>query len=170
MLHSRLASSVLRSASRRLSSSSSVANRVPAGKVFAELGDPLVTQLGSRRQTLLALGMVSAGTAALFAVCNSALCDSSPKEDEEDAIITAPPVVATTLATSGAALPVHGAPGTNQERTFLAVKPDGVQRALVGDIIARFEKRGYKLVGLKSELSPCVSATYGLFLMMCLPP
>eukprot|EP00970_Alexandrium_tamarense_P018541 scaffold13347_cov188-Alexandrium_tamarense.AAC.10 len=47
------------------------------------------------------------------------------------------------------ALPVHGIAGTNQERTFLAVKPDGVQRGLVGDIIARFEKRGYKLVGLK---------------------
>ena len=47
------------------------------------------------------------------------------------------------------ALPVYGVPGTNQERTFLAVKPDGVQRGLIGDIIARFEKRGYKLVGLK---------------------
>lgn len=47
------------------------------------------------------------------------------------------------------ALPVYGAPGTNQERTFLAVKPDGVQRGLIGDIISRFEKRGYKLVGLK---------------------
>jgi nucleoside-diphosphate kinase len=35
------------------------------------------------------------------------------------------------------------------ERTFLAIKPDGVQRGLIGDIIARFEKRGYKLVGLK---------------------
>jgi nucleoside-diphosphate kinase len=47
------------------------------------------------------------------------------------------------------ALPVFGKPGSNQERTFIAVKPDGVQRGLVGDIIARFEKRGYKLVGLK---------------------
>eukprot|EP00956_Cyclotella_meneghiniana_P024014 scaffold47872_cov53-Cyclotella_meneghiniana.AAC.1 len=102
-------------------------------------------------------------------------------------------------------IPVYGVPGTNRERTFLAVKPDGVQRGLVGekkkdrleiilssikvycfltqfsciisyscscectannnnnnkkttspqtynstgDIIARFEKRGYKLVGLK---------------------
>ena len=46
-------------------------------------------------------------------------------------------------------LPVYGAPGTNRERTFLAIKPDGVQRGLIGDIIARFEKRGYKLVGLK---------------------
>ena len=48
-----------------------------------------------------------------------------------------------------AAMPVYGVPGTNQERTFLACKPDAVQRGLVGDIIARFEKRGYKLVGLK---------------------
>ena len=47
------------------------------------------------------------------------------------------------------ALPVYGKPGTNQERTFIAVKPDGVQRGLIGDILARFEKRGYKLVGLK---------------------
>ncbi|GMH51631.1 hypothetical protein TrLO_g2530 [Triparma laevis f. longispina] len=46
-------------------------------------------------------------------------------------------------------LPVYGIPGTNQERTFLACKPDAVQRGLVGDIIQRFEKRGYKLVGLK---------------------
>ncbi|KIV93119.1 Nucleoside diphosphate kinase [Exophiala mesophila] len=35
------------------------------------------------------------------------------------------------------------------EQTFIAVKPDGVQRGLVGDIISRFEKRGYKLVALK---------------------
>lgn len=35
------------------------------------------------------------------------------------------------------------------ERTFIAVKPDGVQRGLVAKIIAKFEERGYKLVGLK---------------------
>lgn len=35
------------------------------------------------------------------------------------------------------------------ERTFLAVKPDGVQRGLVGDILQRFERKGFKLVGLK---------------------
>jgi len=42
-----------------------------------------------------------------------------------------------------------GNPGTKTERTFIAVKPDGVQRALIGEIIARFEKKGFKLVGLK---------------------
>uniref|UniRef100_A0A672YG15 Nucleoside diphosphate kinase n=1 Tax=Sphaeramia orbicularis TaxID=375764 RepID=A0A672YG15_9TELE len=36
-----------------------------------------------------------------------------------------------------------------QERTLIAVKPDGVQRRLVGQIIQRFELRGFKLVGLK---------------------
>lgn len=45
--------------------------------------------------------------------------------------------------------PLAGTAGTNEERTFLAIKPDGVQRGLIGKIIARFEKRGYKLVGLK---------------------
>eukprot|EP01027_Heterolobosea_sp_BB2_P008834 GEZU01013105.1.p1 GENE.GEZU01013105.1~~GEZU01013105.1.p1 ORF type:complete len:169 (+),score=64.21 GEZU01013105.1:57-509(+) len=36
-----------------------------------------------------------------------------------------------------------------QERTFLAIKPDGVNRNLVGEIISRFENKGFKLVGLK---------------------
>jgi nucleoside-diphosphate kinase len=35
------------------------------------------------------------------------------------------------------------------ERTFIAVKPDGVQRGLVGTILKKFEEKGYKLVGLK---------------------
>ena len=35
------------------------------------------------------------------------------------------------------------------ERTFLAIKPDGVQRKLVGEIIRRFEAKGFTLVGLK---------------------
>lgn len=35
------------------------------------------------------------------------------------------------------------------ERTFLAIKPDGVQRGLVGEIISRFEAKGFTLVGLK---------------------
>merc|ERR1712062_680347 len=36
-----------------------------------------------------------------------------------------------------------------KERTFIMVKPDGVQRGLVGSIIQRFEQRGYKLVAVK---------------------
>ena len=35
------------------------------------------------------------------------------------------------------------------ERTFLAIKPDGVQRKLISDIIGRFETKGFTLVGLK---------------------
>jgi len=35
------------------------------------------------------------------------------------------------------------------ERTFIAIKPDGVQRGLISEIIGRFEKKGFKLVGLK---------------------
>ncbi|HII51599.1 MAG TPA: nucleoside-diphosphate kinase [Halobacteriales archaeon] len=36
-----------------------------------------------------------------------------------------------------------------RERTFVLIKPDGVQRGLIGTIISRFEKRGLKLVGSK---------------------
>jgi hypothetical protein len=36
-----------------------------------------------------------------------------------------------------------------EERTFIAIKPDAVQRGLVGDIIKRFEQRGFKLLALK---------------------
>ncbi|XP_056661629.1 nucleoside diphosphate kinase 3 isoform X1 [Monodelphis domestica] len=44
------------------------------------------------------------------------------------------------------------------ERTFLAIKPDGFQRRLVGEIIRRFEKKGFKLVGLKLvQVSPAGS-------------
>ena len=36
-----------------------------------------------------------------------------------------------------------------EERTFVAIKPDGVERGLVGEIVQRFERKGLKLVGLK---------------------
>ena len=35
------------------------------------------------------------------------------------------------------------------ERTLVLVKPDGVQRGLIGEIISRLERRGLKLVGMK---------------------
>jgi nucleoside-diphosphate kinase len=37
----------------------------------------------------------------------------------------------------------------NNERTYIMIKPDGVQRGLVGEIIKRFEQRGYHLAALK---------------------
>src|SRR3989338_5225564 len=38
--------------------------------------------------------------------------------------------------------------GTN-ERTLILIKPDGIQRGLVGETIARLEKKGLKIVGMK---------------------
>ena len=40
------------------------------------------------------------------------------------------------------------------EQTFLMVKPDGVQRGLIGSIISRFENRGFKLIAAKFEIIP----------------
>lgn len=35
------------------------------------------------------------------------------------------------------------------EKTYLMVKPDGVQRGLIGRIVSRFEDKGFKLVAAK---------------------
>lgn len=41
------------------------------------------------------------------------------------------------------------------EKTFIMVKPDGVQRNLIGDIVQRFEKKGFKLAAAKlMQISP----------------
>ncbi len=37
----------------------------------------------------------------------------------------------------------------HKERTFVIIKPDGIQRSLVGDIIQRFERAGLKIVAMK---------------------
>ena len=40
------------------------------------------------------------------------------------------------------------------EKTYLMIKPDGVQRNLVGEIVARFEKKGFQLIGAKLMTIP----------------
>ena len=44
------------------------------------------------------------------------------------------------------------------ERTYIMIKPDGVQRGLIGEIIKRFEQRGYKLQALKLFQARATSA------------
>lgn len=39
--------------------------------------------------------------------------------------------------------------GTDMERTFSMIKPDGIQRGLVGEILKRFEKKGIKIAAMK---------------------
>ncbi|GAC1450462.1 MAG: nucleoside-diphosphate kinase [Ktedonobacterales bacterium] len=44
------------------------------------------------------------------------------------------------------------------ERTLIIVKPEGVQRSLAGQVLARFEARGLKFVGLKlMQISPALA-------------
>jgi len=48
-----------------------------------------------------------------------------------------------------------------RERTFVLLKPDAVQRGLLGPILARFERRGLKVVGLKMvKVSKPLAASY----------
>lgn len=48
-----------------------------------------------------------------------------------------------------------------EERTFVAIKPDGVKRGLIGKIIARFEEKGFKIVGMKLlQVTPELAAKH----------
>ena len=40
------------------------------------------------------------------------------------------------------------------EKTFVIIKPDGIQRSLIGEVVKRFERIGLKLVGLKMQVPP----------------
>jgi nucleoside-diphosphate kinase len=44
------------------------------------------------------------------------------------------------------------------QRTYIMVKPDGVQRRVTGEIIRRFENRGLRLVGIKTLVPPRATA------------
>ncbi|KAJ5517804.1 Nucleoside diphosphate kinase [Penicillium expansum] len=55
----------------------------------------------------------------------------------------------------------------NEEQTFIAIKPDGVQRGLIGPIISRFENRGFKLVAMK--LTPPARSTSRSTTLISLP-
>lgn len=48
-----------------------------------------------------------------------------------------------------------------RERTFLMVKPDGVQRGLVGNVVSRLENKGFKMVAMKMmQISPEMAAKH----------
>ena len=39
-----------------------------------------------------------------------------------------------------------------KEKTYVMIKPDGVARGLIGEIITRIEKKGLKIIGMKFEI------------------
>ena len=48
-----------------------------------------------------------------------------------------------------------------EERTFVAIKPDGVKRGLIGKILSRFEEKGFKVVGMKLlQVTPELAAQH----------
>ena len=48
-----------------------------------------------------------------------------------------------------------------EERTFVAIKPDGVKRGLIGKVLARFEDKGFKIVGMKLlQVTPELAAKH----------
>ena len=49
----------------------------------------------------------------------------------------------------------------SEERTFVAIKPDGVKRGLIGKVIQRFEDKGFKIVAMKLlQVTPELAAKH----------
>jgi len=99
-----------------------------AGPVIRPLSTAAFTPMAGRFSATKGFGLmtgVAFGLTATFATVSAA---------------SAPPP---------AKIPAEGLPGTNYERTFIAIKPDGVQRQLIGRIIQRFEDKGFTLVAMK---------------------
>ncbi len=48
-----------------------------------------------------------------------------------------------------------------EQRTFVAIKPDGVKRGIIGQVIDRFEKKGFKIVAMKLlQVTPELAAKH----------
>jgi len=58
-------------------------------------------------------------------------------------------ILDTVRASAYAPVKMPDAKPAKTDRTFIMIKPDGVQRGLIADIIKRFEQRGYKMVAMK---------------------
>ena len=100
---------------------------------------------------LLAAGTASAWTAGAGTLATSTHACTRTAVAESAAAHALPcPACAALPRTSRAAVLRGGEVSMSwDERTYIMIKPDGVQRGLVGEITKRFEQRGYKLQALK---------------------
>jgi len=107
----------------------------PAPRAIATLGG---ADAGAGAARAAALAALAAGA---FALGSSPLLLSARADAPADAA-PAPP----------AAPPARAAPAAAPERSFIMVKPDGVERRLVSEVVRRFECRGYRLAAAKVAL------------------
>ena len=69
------------------------------------------------------------------------------EEKQQKETVAAPPKDTSVLTNIQQSTLYHNA--ANGERSFIMLKPDAVHRGLIGEIIGRFEKRGFKLIASK---------------------
>jgi len=114
-----------------------------AGKVRSSYKQLHTTVNAANRQSTVLPWAVLAGVAgvAAYTYTNTPMHAASAKPT--------PPQQQQQSSPPGNRLPSEGIVGTNYERTFIAIKPDGVQRALIAKIISRFEDKGFQLVAIK---------------------
>jgi nucleoside-diphosphate kinase len=88
--------------------------------------------------------------ALLFALFALYILFSPPSSSLSPPVPVCPSISTSSSVSSSQVIPDKNiAKMSSSEQTFIAIKPDGVQRGLVGPIISRFENRGFKLAAIK---------------------
>lgn len=100
----------------------------------------LVLPIASTTATAAGTGGSSSSSSSNAAVASTASAAS--------AAATATLAAATASCPTNQQQPSSGV-APRLERSFFAIKPDGLQRGLVGEIVSRFERKGWKLIALK---------------------
>merc|ERR1712083_1086551 len=90
----------------------------------------------------------AAGVSATF-IAGGLAKDRFNQYQANTAISSTPTLAAAATQAVKGPLALKAEANSTKERTFIMIKPDGVQRGLVGDIIKRFEQKGFKLVAIK---------------------
>jgi len=119
-------------------------------RVFKPQGSRSFTNINGIQKSAHSFSPFKIATgAAVVALGGIVAYQFATDSDEKKETSFASPFMALTDAAKAADIPSYGVPGTKTERTFIAIKPDGVNRHLIGEVIERFERKGYKLVGIK---------------------
>ena len=90
----------------------------------------------------------AAGVSATF-IAGGLAKDRFNQYQANNIISTTPTLAAAATQAVKGPLGLKAEANSTKERTFIMIKPDGVQRGLVGDIIKRFEQKGFKLVAIR---------------------
>ncbi|WVZ99838.1 hypothetical protein U9M48_045079 [Paspalum notatum var. saurae] len=119
-----------------------------ASKKLFQAARSLLLSAPQRSSSLLAVAAAEGRTAAALAILGRKTLPTAYSCSKQGSASGWGPIAAA-IPAAVYMLQDQEAHAAEMERTFIAIKPDGVQRGLISEIVSRFERKGYKLVAIK---------------------